>query len=57
MFDFRLFNLFGIYIGFDVDGGGLYQVNAKTDCLLFTWSAAAVSDMACNVSPVVAGFW
>ncbi|KAL6761627.1 hypothetical protein V8C86DRAFT_2533008 [Haematococcus lacustris] len=57
MFDFRLFNLFGIYIGFDVDGGGLYQVNAKTDCLLYTWSAAAVSDMACNVSPVVAGFW
>ena len=27
MFDYRLFNLFGVYIGFDVDSGNIYQAS------------------------------
>jgi hypothetical protein len=55
IFDIGLFNVFGVYIGFEKEGVN-FEVVADTDCLVFEWNVFQLDDLACRCGPAVSSF-
>ena len=54
-FDFRLFNVFGVYLGFEAPAS--FEVFADTDCLVFEWKLEDLNDLACKSGPSVSSYF
>lgn len=54
-FDFRLFNIFGVYLGFEAPVS--FEVFADTDCLVFEWDTEALDTLAYRSGPSVSSYF
>jgi hypothetical protein len=55
-FDIGLFNVFGVYIGFE-KSGTMFEVVADSDCLVFEWTLYALDDLASRCGPSVSNYF
>ena len=54
-FDFRLFNVFGVYLGFEAPVS--FEVFADTDCLVFEWKLEDLDCLAWKCGPSVSSYF
>lgn len=55
-FDIGLFNIFGVYIGFE-KSGAVFEVIASTDCLLLEWDVYTLDNLATKCGPSVSNYF